>query len=57
MCSSYGIYLLKKAWDHDTLLPGTLTVYLPRWLFVLAGLLFQIPLPAAYWFLKSQNLV
>jgi len=55
VCTLYGLYLIKKAWDGDTLCPGTDFTYLPKWLFYLGGVLLQLPLPAAYIFLKSFN--
>lgn len=52
-CTVYGIILIKRGIEGDTLMPGTLFTYLPRWLFVTVGILLQIPLPFACWFLKS----
>jgi hypothetical protein len=57
LCSGYGIYLIKRGYEGDTLLPGTSFCYLPKWLFYLAGVLLQIPLPMAYLFLKSQAII
>jgi hypothetical protein len=57
LCSGYGIYLIKRGYEGDTLLPGTSLGYLPKWLFYLAGVLLQIPLPMAYLFLKSQAII
>jgi|GEM_PF-2689081 len=53
LCTLYGLYLMKRPWEGDTLCPGTTFTYLPKWLFYLAGLILQIPLPAAFMFLKS----
>ncbi|MCB1096123.1 MAG: hypothetical protein KDN22_11155 [Verrucomicrobiae bacterium] len=55
MCTLYGVYLVKRGIEGDTLLPGTNFTYVPRWLFFLTGLLLQIPLPAAWYFLRSQG--
>lgn len=57
ICSGYGIYLFKRALDGDTLLPGTTFTYIPKWLFYSAAILLQAPLPLAYFFLKSKNLI
>lgn len=57
LCSGYGIYLIKRGYEGDTLLPSTSFCYLPKWLFYLAGVLLQIPLPLAYLFLKSQSII
>lgn len=53
ICSIVGLALLRKWWDQDTLLPGTTFTHLPRWTFFVGGLLMQIPLPLAWWWLKS----
>jgi hypothetical protein len=50
-CTVYGIILIKRGIEGDTLMPGTLFTYLPRWSFVTAGILLQIPLPCACWYL------
>lgn len=55
ICTGYGIYLIKRGIEGDTLMPGTNFTYLPRWLFISTGLLLQLPLPAAFWFLHEQN--
>jgi len=34
-------------------LPGTTFTHLPRWTFFVGGLLMQIPLSLAWWWLKS----
>lgn len=57
ICTGYGIYLLKRAWEGDTLLPGTLTVYIPKWIFVLTGLILQTPLPLAWIYLKNMGVI
>jgi hypothetical protein len=51
LATGYGLYLIKRGIEGDTLLPGTLFTYVPRWMFIVIGLLLQIPLPAALWFL------
>ncbi len=51
--AGYGINLIKRGWENDTLMPGTNFTYLPQWLFYLTGILLQIPLVAAIFFLKS----
>ena len=51
--AAYGINLIKRGWDHDTLMPGTNFTYLPQWILYLGGVLLQIPLLAAIFFLKS----
>ena len=57
VCTAYGIYLIKRGIEGDTLLPGTNFTYLPKWLFITCGLLLQLPLPAAFWMLHAfQNL-
>lgn len=57
ICTGYGVYLIKRGIEGDTLMPGTNFTYLPRWLFVTSGLLLQLPLPAAFWILHElQNL-
>ena len=53
LATGYGIYLIKRGIQGDTLLFGTLFTYLPRWLFILIGLLLQLPLLAAIWFLSE----
>lgn len=50
-CSVAGAVLLWKGIKGDTLMPGTLFTYLPKWLFIALGLLFQLPLPLAFWYL------
>lgn len=55
VCTGYGIYLIKRGIEGDTLMLGTNFTYLPRWLFFLCGVVLQLPLPLAYWFLKSQG--
>jgi hypothetical protein len=51
LATGYGIYLIKRGLEGDTLLPGTLFTYVPRWVFIVTGLLLQLPLPVAIWFL------
>jgi hypothetical protein len=51
IATGYGIYLIKRGVQADTLLPGTLFTYVPPWVFIFIGLLLQLPLPAAIWFL------
>ena len=51
--AGYGIHLIKRGWEHDTLMPGTNFTYLPQWVFYLGGLLLQLPLIAAIIFLKA----
>lgn len=53
ICAGYGIYLIKRGIEGDTLMPGTTFTYLPRWSFITAGLLLQMPLPAACWILHE----
>lgn len=53
ICAVCGIILIKRAIEGDTLMPGTQFTYLPRWLFVVGGLLFQLPLIGACWYLKA----
>ena len=55
IATGYGIYLIKRGLEGDTLLPGTLFTYLPRWMFILGGLILQLPLPAAIWFLSEVH--
>jgi hypothetical protein len=55
IASAYGIYLIKRGIEGDTLLPGTNFTYLPRWLFIAVGALLQVSLPGAYLFLRSQG--
>lgn len=49
--TGYGLHLILRGLRRDTLMPGTNFTCLPRWLFVAAGLLLQLPLPGAIWFL------
>jgi len=49
--TGYGIYLIKRGIEGDTLMPGTNFTYLPRWLFFITGAILQLPLPAAIWYL------
>ncbi|MES2660367.1 MAG: hypothetical protein V4689_17215 [Verrucomicrobiota bacterium] len=51
LCTGYVIYLIKRGIEGDTLYPGTTFTYLPRWLFIGSGILLQLPLPLAFWFL------
>ena len=51
IATGYGLHLIIRGIQGDTLLPGTTFTYLPRWLFIAAGLVLQLPLPAALWFL------
>ena len=51
IATGYGIYLIKRGIEGDTLLPSTLFTYVPRWVFIFIGLLLQLVLPAAIWFL------
>ncbi len=55
ICTVYGIIWIRQGIEGDTLCPGTSFTYLPRWLFIGAGLLAQLPLPAAIWFLSSAG--
>jgi len=55
LATGYGIYLIKRGIEGDTLCPGTTFTYLPRWLFVVTGLLLQLPLPAALRFLNERK--
>ena len=55
IATGYGIYLIKRGIEGDTLCPGTNFTYLPRWLFIGTGILLQLPLPAAFWFLHSME--
>lgn len=48
----YGLHLIKCGIQGDTLMPGTSFTYLPRWLFIATGLVIQIPLPAAIWYIQ-----
>ena len=57
ICSVYGLYLIKRGWEGDTLCPGTTFTYLPKWLFYVSGIVLQIPLPAGYLYLKSMGQV
>lgn len=51
IATGYGINLIIRGLQGDTLMPGTTFTYLPRWIFVSAGLLLQLPLIGAVWFL------
>lgn len=53
--AGYGIYLIKRGIEGDTLCPGTNFTYLPRWLFIGTGVLLQLPLPAAFWILHVME--
>ena len=55
VCTIVGFILIKRAWEGDTLLPGTLTCYVPKWIYYGGGILLQIPLPTAYFLLKTQG--
>ena len=55
VATGYGIYLIKRGIDGDTLFPRTTFTYLPKWLFIVTGLLLQLPLPAAFWFLHAMK--
>jgi hypothetical protein len=59
IATGYGVHLIKRAIEGDTLMPGTQFTHLPSWILWTAGLLLQLPLPAAIWFLyaigKIQN--
>lgn len=37
LATGYGIYLIKRGIEGDTLLPGTLFTYVPRWVFIFMG--------------------
>ncbi len=52
LATGYGIYLIKRGIEGDTLMPGTNFTYLPRWLFITAGAILQLPLPGAIWYLN-----
>lgn len=52
ICTVYGVILIKRGIEGDTLMPGTTFTYLPRWLFISGGILLQFPLIGAVWFLK-----
>ena len=52
ICTAYGIILIKKGIEGDTLMPGTTFTYLPRWLFITSGILLQLPVIGAVIFLK-----
>ena len=52
LSTGYGIYLIKRGIEGDTLMPGTNFTYLPRWLFFTTGAILQLPLPAAIWYLN-----
>lgn len=51
VCTASGAVLLWKGITGDTLIPGTLFTYLPKWVFLGLGLLLQLPLPLAFWYL------
>lgn len=55
VCTVYGIILIKRGIEGDTLCPGTTFTYLPRWLFIGTGILLQLPLAAAFWFLHAAK--
>ncbi|MEY4484324.1 MAG: hypothetical protein RL693_1776 [Verrucomicrobiota bacterium] len=57
ICTSCGLILFWKASTGDTLLPGTLWTRIPTWLFWVGGLLLQLPLPLAIWFLKANGVI
>lgn len=48
----YGLNLIKCGIQGDTLMPGTSFTYLPRWIFITTGLVMQLPLPAAIWYMQ-----
>lgn len=52
-CTVFGLILIKRAIEGDTLMPGTQFTYLPKWLFVTCGLLLQLPLAGACFYLKA----
>ena len=51
-CTVYGIILIKKGIEGDTIMPGTTFTYLPKWLFITTGVLLQLPIIGATLFLK-----
>ncbi len=53
LCTVLGIRQFYKVHQGDTLMPGTNFTYLPNWFFYVTGVLLQIPLPLAWWFLHS----
>lgn len=53
IATGYGIHLILRGIQGDTLLPGTTFTYLPRWLFIVTGLVLQLPLIGAVWFLVA----
>ncbi|MBE2178982.1 MAG: hypothetical protein IAE97_00725 [Chthoniobacterales bacterium] len=55
VATGYGIHLILRGLQGDTLLSGTTFTYLPRWLFILTGLILQLPLPGAVWFLIATG--
>lgn len=55
IATGYGIYLIKRGIEGDTLFPGTNFTYLPRWLFIGTGALLQLPLPAAFWVIHEMK--
>jgi hypothetical protein len=57
VCTVLGIRLLIKGRQGDTLMPGTNFTYLPVWLFYVSGILMQLPLPLAWWFLRAQGVL
>jgi hypothetical protein len=50
-CTACGIYLIKLAIQEGSLIFAT------RGFLVVAGIAFQVPLPAAYFFLRHQGLL
>ena len=57
ICSIAGFVLFWKVFQGDTMLPGALFTRIPNWMFWSGGLLLQIPLALAFWFLKKQGLL
>lgn len=55
LCTVGGIRLIIKAYQGDTLMPGTNFTYLPAWFFYTCGMILQIPLPLAWWFLVNTG--
>lgn len=55
VCTIYGIILVKRGIEGDTLMLGTNFTYLPRWLFITTGILLQLPLAGACLFLKQTG--
>lgn len=51
IATGYGIHLMLRGIQGDTLLPGTTFTHLPRWLFIATGLVLQLPLIGAIWLL------